>query len=136
MSEQDEPQAGTGMGQHLWLAGVLGNAHDAAVAIINFRQNSTRAEFFNSRTISLAGLNALVTLQRSALSLPDDIRRDLGGVDWRGLKALAEILPPVNEQQRDDVWAAMGELVPSLLMGLNRLRRHRPALFNPLGYSR
>jgi uncharacterized protein with HEPN domain len=136
MSEEKAPQSSAGLGRHVWLAGVLGNAHDAAVAITNFRHGSSQAEFFNSRTLSLAGLSALVTLQRSLVALPDDIRRDLVGVDWAGLKVLADMLPPLNEQQRDEVWAAMGDLVPGVLMGLNRLRRHRPAVFNPLGYSR
>jgi len=136
MSEEKAPQSSAGLGRHVWLAGVLGNAHDAAVAITNFRHGSSQTEFFNSRTLSLAGLSALVTLQRSLLELPDDIRRDLAGIDWAGLKVLANMLPPVNEHQRDEVWAAMGDLVPGVLMGLNRLRRHRPDVFNPLGYSR
>lgn len=135
MNDESTPQSSPGLGRHLWLAGVLGNAHDAAVAIVGFRRDSTRAEFFDSRMLSLAGLNALVTLQRSLAALPDDIRRDLAGVDWGRLKLLAEILPPVSDAQRDEVWAVMAELVPGVLMGLNRLRRQRPALFNPLGYS-
>jgi uncharacterized protein with HEPN domain len=135
MNDESTPQSSPGLGRHLWLAGVLGNAHDAAVAIVGFRRDSTRSEFFDSRMLSLAGLNALVTLQRSLAALPDDIRRDLAGVDWGRLKLLAEILPPVSDAQRDEVWAVMAELVPGVLMGLNRLRRQRPALFYPLGYS-
>jgi hypothetical protein len=127
---------GPGLGEQVWLAGVLGNAHDAAVALANFRAGSRAQAFFSSRMLSLAGLTALNTLRHSLLVLPASVRRDLPGVEWGAWKALSGQLPPVTEDQREAVWAAMAELVPPVLMGLRRLRQHQPELFNPLATPR
>lgn len=133
VNEHVKSMPGPGLGQHVWLAGLLGNAHDAAVAIVNFRTGSVQAEFFNSPTLSLAGLTALTTLRQSIQALPPEIRRELGGQDWAAWQALGELLPPVNEAQREQLWEAMAALAPSLMTSLRRLRRNRPELFNPLG---
>ena len=128
------PSPDANVGQHVWLAGVLGNAQDAAVAVLRCRTGSEQDEFFASRALCQAGIQALATLQQSVAALPAEIRRELGGVDWESWQNLDEFMPPITAHRRDQVWEAMGGLASSLLMGLQRLRRRTPSLFNPMGY--
>lgn len=132
-SDPDFSSPQPGFGRHVWLAGLLGNAHDAAVAVIACRTSCSRDEFFASRSLGPAGLNALATLQRSLLDLPREMRRELGGIDWSAWAELGKFLPPITESQRDLVWEAMASLLPGVAMGLERLRRCSPELFNPFG---
>lgn len=121
-----------GFAQHVWVAGVLGNLHDACIALATCRASVEQEAFFSRALTYGAGLRALEVAQRSATCLLPAVRMDIGGVNRSERAQLGACLPPKNSVGRDRVWHAMDALVPAMLMGLRRLRRRSPEVFNPV----
>lgn len=124
----------SGLGEHIWSAGVLGNLHDAGIAVATCTAGLEQEAFFASCLTARTAFRALQVMQRSVTSLPVALRVELGGVDWAAWEDLGAILPPLTAAQRDRVWFAVGALVPAVLMALRRLRRRQPQRFNPAGF--
>ncbi|ANQ83156.1 hypothetical protein [Azoarcus olearius] len=117
------------IGRALWCAGLLGNLHDAGVAISLCTSGWDQAAFFESRAARKKALQCLNVMVDSARDLPDAVTARLGRIDWLAWEALRAVLKARTADERDRLWYAIGTLVPATVIELRRYRRQMPQLF-------
>ncbi|QDF95114.1 hypothetical protein CJ010_00370 [Azoarcus sp. DD4] len=117
------------IGRALWCAGLLGNLHDAGVAISLCTSGWEKDAFFESRAARKKALQCMNVMVDSARDLPDAVTARLGRIDWLAWEELRPVLKARNADERDRLWYAIGTLVPATVIELRRYRRLMPQLF-------
>lgn len=117
------------IGRALWCAGLLGNLHDAGVAISLCTSGWEKDAFFESRAARKKALQCLTVMVDSARDLPDAVSARLGRIDWLAWEALRPLLKARTADDCDRLWYAIGTLVPATVIELRRYRRLMPQLF-------
>lgn len=117
------------IGRALWCAGLLGNLHDAGVAISLCASGWDQEAFFASRAARRKALQCLQVMVDSARDLPDAVSARLARIDWLGWEELRPALKAATAADRDRLWHAIGTLVPATVVELRRYRRLLPQLF-------
>jgi hypothetical protein len=59
-------QPPSGLGQHIWVAGLLGNLHDAGIAVATCSSGLYQDRFFATCLTRKTGLRSLEIMQRTA----------------------------------------------------------------------
>lgn len=117
------------IGRALWCAGLLGNLHDAGVAISLCTSGWEKDAFFESRAARKKALQCLRVMVDSARDLPDAVSARLGRIDWLAWETLRPLLKAKSADDCDRLWYAIGTLVPATVIELRRYRRLMPQLF-------
>ncbi|NMG65104.1 hypothetical protein GPA19_09100 [Azoarcus indigens] len=124
----DIPDSST-LGAALWRAGLLGNLHDAAVAIGLCIQGWEPEGFFASHMARRKAMQCLRTVVASAIDLPVEVKNAMPRIDWEAIEALKPHLRIRRDEDREQVWEALQNQVPAMLVELSRYRRQLPQLF-------
>ncbi|GAB2182161.1 hypothetical protein DLREEDagrD3_23840 [Denitratisoma sp. agr-D3] len=119
-----------GFGYQLWVAGLLGNLHDAGFAVDTCVAGQEQDDLFASHLTCQQVLQCLRVMANSAKDLPPAIQALMPGIDWPALRAMESLLAARSSRQRSALWAAMTELVPHTLRSLSRYRKQKPGLFS------
>jgi len=133
-SPQPSPRASVntpqGFGYSLWVAGLLGNLHDAGFAVDTCVAGQEQDSLFSSQLTRQQVLQCLKVMIQSAEDLPPAIKALMPGIDWPAFRLVKPQLMARSAQERDELWTSMTTLVPVTLRALNRYRKHRPELFS------
>lgn len=124
------PTPPAGFGRRLWIAGLLGNLHDAGFAIDTCVAGQDIESLFTAQLTRQQVLQCLRVMIDSVADLPAEVKADLPGIDWPAFARLKPHLAARGRQEQEELWSAMTTLVPVTLRALARYRKFRRDLFS------
>lgn len=124
-NEATPPQVGNAVLR----SALLGNLHDAGVAIVRCAAGRDRESLFASPSLHEKIVECLEVMRVSARDMPEADKEEMENVDWRAWETLNTAAVGSPRQGRERLWQIITELVPTTLVEVRRYRRALPGWF-------
>lgn len=108
---------------------LLGNMHDAGVAIVRRAAGQDREALFASPSLHEQIVECLEVMRASARDMPEIDKAQMERVNWRAWETLNTAAVGSPRQGRERLWQIITDLVPTTLVEVRRYRRALPGGF-------
>lgn len=119
------PQVGTAVLR----SALLGNLHDAGVAIVRCAAGRDRDTLFASPSLREKIVECLEVMRVSARDMPEADKEEMEGIDWHTWETLNTASVGSPRHGRERLWQIIVDLVPTTLVEVRRYRRGLPGWF-------
>lgn len=117
------------VGNAVLRSALLGNLHDAGVAIVRCAAGRDRESLLASPSLHEKIVECLEVMRASARDMPEIDKEQMERIDWQAWETLNPAVIGSRRQGRERLWQIITDLVPTTLVEVRRYRRALPGWF-------
>lgn len=123
------PSAPRRLGESVLRGALLGNFHDAGVAITRCAAGRDKETLFAYPALREKVLECLEVMRNSARDMPTEDKAEMSAIDWAAWETLDVSLSGSSRDWRDRLWSVIDQDLAATLLEARRYRGSLPVWF-------